>query len=141
MDVHLFVPTEDVLAGRIVETVRTATGVTARLTTDAASLPTTGVGIVLADRDTPARAFDREGPTLALRLPDGAVPDAVPSVTVDPDDPDPALRALREWLGALADGGSNAGRVAGAAAVGGLVGLVLGGLLGDDEPPIGGDLY
>jgi hypothetical protein len=148
--VHVHTPSESVLAGRIVETVRSAASDATVSLTTGASEPAAAAGapervsVVLVDggTTTPPAVLEGPGPTLALVAPDGSVPDAVPRVSVDPAAPEPALDALRAWIEAVAAGADPAavegiGPAAGAAVVGGLAGLVLGGLLGDDGGSVG----
>lgn len=119
--VRIYTPVESVLAGRVVEVVRsTVPDAETTLTTDPSTYVAVGdrsdragepVSVVLVDSESPAAVFEASSPTLAL-------------------------------VAAGGDGdGVDLGTIAGAAAAGGLVGLLLGGLLGDDgEPPFGGEL-
>jgi hypothetical protein len=164
MHVYVLAGAETVLAGRVVETARSALPDTEVTFTTDPSTPSTpavpaerrrdpdradphaaSAWVVLAGAGLPASAFDRTGPTLALAFPDASVPERVPRVPVDPERPDPALAAVRDWLRDVTaddhrastdeDGRDGLGRVAGAAAAGGLAGFLLGGLLGDDVDP------
>jgi hypothetical protein len=155
MHVRIYTPAEDMLAGRVVEAVRsTLPAATVTITTDLVEYTaieceeSERASVVLATGQLPADAFGGTGPTLALARRDATLPDEVPRVIVDPSAPDPALAALRSWLQAVAEGqtgtgvaGVSLGSVAGATAVGGLAGFLLGTLLGEDgDPPFGGEL-
>jgi hypothetical protein len=161
MHVYVLATTETVLAGRVVETARSAipdaevtfttdlsasidpTGRARTRTPDRADADTASAWVIFAGPEVPMSAFDRPGPTLALEFPDASIPSRVPRIPVDPERPDPTLAAVRDWLRDLTvddrrastdtDGGDGLGRVAGAAAAGGLGGFLLGGLLGGDD--------
>lgn len=149
MQLRVFTPTEDVLAGRVLQTIRSvAPDATVELVSDPAAVTDDdpdGV-VVIVTSEVPAAAFDADT-VVALATREADVPEEVLRVPIEPDAPAAGLDALRAWVTALCDGRDpseslDLGRVAGAAALGGVAGFLLGGLLGeDDEPPFGGDLF
>lgn len=98
--VYIYAPSEDLLAGRVSETARSAApGAEVTLTTDTTAGPADRtddrVVVVLAGPGSAAIFQNRKSDrVLALVLPDGSVPESVPRVDLDPAAPESALESL-----------------------------------------------